>query len=249
MKKILIITISFLITIQGIPADNPDSSDCLELIKKVYGKLTESVKPTSEKITHMNYTQTIKLNDNIGGENYSSEVDLYTNKEKSYLISKEIEVYQDQQSSVSIIPNRRMIYISDYDGSESKKETIEHLAFLQDTLFSLCNVLECKDIDQNNSTLKFIKLGVSGQGQQLFKIMFLTFYVNMENNSLESIKLEYTPNNKISYMNVTINLFDEDCKTDYLNTPVLSIVLQNNGMLLPAYQDYKLLDKRIKNEN
>lgn len=221
-------------------------SDCLQWLRKVYRTMEQQYKPSAGKALYLNYEVSTLMNDGP----FTMTAELYSNEQKSWFISKEAEVYQDNSTTVSILPSGKTIFISDFTGKEEKEAKIKQLSFIQDTLFQLCKVSFCgKGEAGDGKEYKKITLKLSEEGRKLFKAEWMDFYVDERKEQLKEVYVKHIPGHPVKEMNVRFNKMEITAPPEKLNGSLLAQVLDENGRIKPMYKNYKLTDNRSKKIN
>ncbi len=246
MKKIIISVLFFHFIIYNAFALQKENDDCLQQLKTIHQQFVIASMPTDLKTLFLEYSIKTTMGRQFGGAVKVSKVNVYANKEKSYLISKDIKIYQDFAASVSVLSMKKTIYINDFKGRESKSHLFKQLSFLQGEMFDTSHVQACDNVEMNAHPYKRIQLGFSKNWEKRLGIEQLTFYLDPDNNDIKKIDARFNPNHKIATIQTEFNAFNQDYKTQLLDASALSQVFGSNGKLLPAYKDYKVIDMRIK---
>ncbi len=222
-----------------------NNNTCLSYLKSLYSKMNDRSSLEENKIFYLNYTASITLDKENHFEKSTTTAEVYANKHKSFLISKEMEIYQDEKYVLSISPMKKQIFITNLIGKSNKNDKLKYISFLQDTLFSMSEVEFCDDTSSvNGKIVKKVKLKVSEAGQKNFNISTIEFYINKQTDLFEKILIIYKPLFRVSKIEVIFNTIDYNYKTIKLDKNILSIVFDKNNRLNDKYSSYTLNDNR-----
>ncbi len=214
---------------------------CLDFLISSYKNLSTAFEPT-EQTTYIRYTVTSTMGAAYGSATHTTTAQVYANKDKSYMISSEIEVYQDQQHSVSILPNKKVIYINEFAGSVAKQTITDNMQLVQDTLFKLSRVVACDKLSQPGH--KRIELAPNETGVRLFHIRSYTVWIR--EGVVEKIRIRYSEDYKLSELVMRFEAVEPDHSSGILSKDVLTIVWDEHGNLNDQYRDFKVMDSRQK---
>lgn len=223
-----------------------NESDCMVWLRKVYSSMEQNYRPSGSSAFYLSYL----VNTQMKESSYEMSAELYSNNAKSWFISKEAEIYQDHSATVSILPAKKMIYISDFTGKEEKKARLKQLSFIQDTLFYLSKVTFCnRMVMDDGKEYKKITLKLSGAGEKLFKVEMMDFYVDEKKEQFKEVHVKYSPGNAMREMTVKFNKMEISAHSEKLDGALLSQVMDSNGNPKAGYKDYKITDNRSKKTN
>lgn len=232
---------------QGFP--EKDREDCLSQIRKLYQAIQERIHYAGDKVFYLEFTVETTLGEDYGNEKHQTAARLYANGHQSIFTSPEIEVYQDSSLTISIIPDKKLIYLMDYHQHESKKAALQNIALFQDSLFALSSVAYCEEFSQEDgSKYKKIKLTVNENGQRQFQAKNLEFLIDVDKNLVKHTTVRYVDHFHIRQVSVSYQTIDFDHPSSPLVNNFLSLILDRQGKLQKNYQDYQLIDSRGKSQ-
>jgi hypothetical protein len=238
---------SFWAQSQGFPEKGQE--DCLSQIRKLYQDIQERIHLAGDKVFYLEFTVTTTLGEEYGNEKHQTTARLYANGHKSMFTSSEIEVYQDSSLTISIISDKKRIYLMDYRQHESKKAALQNIALFQDSLFALSSVTYCEEIiREDGSKHKKIRLAVNENGQRLFQVKTLEFLIDADKNLVKHTTVTYVKPFYIHQVSVSYQTIDFDYSSGSLANNFLSLILDRQGKLQNKYQDYQLIDSRGKSQ-
>lgn len=218
-------------------------ADCKVWLRKVYSSMEQNFRPSENKVLHLGYQVTTQMKEG----SFEMSAELYSNNTKSWFISKDAEVYQDNSITVSVLPSKKLIYISDFTLKEQKESKLKQLSFVKDTLFYMANVTYCDNVKMNDGKeCKKITLELSEMGKKLFKVESMDFFVDEKKEQLKEVFVKYIPANEIQEMNVKFIKMEMTNHSDKLNGTLLSNVMDGNGIKKPNYKNYQVTDNRSK---
>ncbi|MEL6142995.1 MAG: hypothetical protein AAFU67_15410, partial [Bacteroidota bacterium] len=101
----------------------------------------------------------------------TTQVKVYANTEKSYLISDEIEVYQDNITTVSITPSNHSVFVGDSSPRLVKQARLQAMQPYQDTLLAYAEIKACTALENGAEKVELV---LKERGQRLFQLKGLT---------------------------------------------------------------------------
>jgi len=226
-----------------------DQEDCLLQIRKLYQEIQERIHLAGDKVFYLEFTVATTLGEEYDYEEHQTTARLYANGHQSMFTSPEIEVYQDSSLTISIIPDKKQIYLMDYHQQKSKKTALQNIALFQDSLFALSSVAACEEITrEDGSKYKKIRLTVNENGQKLFQVKSLEFLIDVDKNLVMHTTVRYVEPFHIRQVSVSYQTIDFDHPSSPLANNFLSLILDQQGKLQNNYQDYQLIDSRGKSQ-
>lgn len=217
-------------------------NDCIPWLKKVYRSMEQAYRPTGDKMLYLNYDVTTVLSEG----SYQTAAELYSNRKKSWFISKEVEVYQDQSVTVSILPSRKIIFISDFTGKERKEMALQQFSLLQDTVFQLCNVSFCGKPEEAGKSDKQITLQLSEPGKKKLNVEEMDFYADEKKEQLNEVHIKYSSGHPIQAMIIKFNKMESSTYLEKLDGTLLTEIMDKNGNIKEKYKNYSITDNRSK---
>lgn len=218
-------------------AQNPD--DCKQMIKRVYQQLENQYSTRGEGVFYLEYTSKILLPEEKDW--VITNVKVYSNQAKSYLVSNEVAVYEDQHTSLSIIPSNKIIYLRDFVQDPMKENRLKELAFFQDSMLIHSEVSFCQTLNNGN---KKIQLNLTKSGKKLFHAESASFTLDLKSNTLKQVEINYLSDYKIREMILVFNEVDDNYHTTLLSAPLMSQIYEPNGNLKEQYRGYRIYDSR-----
>ncbi len=223
-----------------------EESDCMDLVKQAYEK--RNFPPQSDNQDHVYYLgyqiKTI-FREKRQIPHHISDVKVFINQKQTHFISNEMSIYQDESSSFTVIPDRKVIYWGGSSMNMAKEIRLKNFSLLQDKLLDLAKVQECNDIRLENSKAnKQVILLLEEEAQKSFPYDRVTFLIDTAEQYIHQVFLDYPEPNKISRIEVTFNEMSYNYQTHILDKPLISLFFNEKGELLPEYKDYQLIDQR-----
>jgi hypothetical protein len=224
-----------------------DNSSCIQSLRDIYKKMNSIPETTDGKtIYYMNFNIKTTLRKQ-SLEPSLSDVELMVGKNQMRYLSREMVIYEDEKNSFTVIPSRETIYWGDSNIGHNKNQREKRMTILQDTLFDLCSLEECRNVNQSKEGYdRIIVLKASSEAQKLFGMNKLTFFVNSITDQIKKISIEYPDNNQVSSVEMTYNSINYNYQKNNFSRPVKSFFMDDKQELLSAYKQYQLIDNRKK---
>lgn len=214
-------------------------SDCKQLIKKVYRDLEDRYTQPDNGVFQWGYTTKIKMQEE---DSWSvTNVSLFATAEKSFLISEQVEVYEDKRTTVSVIPSNKAIYIHDSTPGIQKKERIRQLTSFQDSLLLYSRVGNCQDMAGNR---KKVELILNDTGKKIFNADKAIFILDIKKSTVVQTEMKYLPSHRMSQMIIVFHEDKKNYNANITDSSALGMVFGANGKLKDQYKGYKIYDSR-----
>jgi hypothetical protein len=216
---------------------------CIDEIKQIYTSMEAKMNALSGKKFYMSITQTNKLTEKLGGQEHSSTMELTYNGNVSHLKSSEIEVVQDAQKTVSIIPNQRLVMINKSSLAEFKQAILMQTSSLYEEVFANAKVASCTKFKQSGVAFKRIVLDLSPEKQKELNVKQLIYTINVDQAAIQEVKVFYAPNaGQLEYMVVQFNQVSFDRPTATLSASPTAELYNSAGQLRSRFSGYKIVD-------
>ena len=221
--------------------------DCLQQIRDFYSTINSVSK---QGITHISFSvKTImRPSEKVDQPITNSEVEMFCSGNQSRYISKEISVFEDETNSFTVIPNRKEIYWGNSVRNLEKDKRERKLFILQDTLFDLCTIKECKKIAATSEGCdQLIVIGSNEKLKKIYDISTISFWYNSSSKQVKKILIAYPNSIPIISMEANFKIMDYNYQGNDLSTSVKKLFIKSGDQLIEKYKGYKLIDNRIKN--
>lgn len=169
-----------------------------------------------------------------------SKVTLVGNNTRMHLKSDRMESYHDRTASVTVIPSRRIVYLGDPDPKELKRQRMEGLSSIQDSLLAVCRVEKCGETGGDRQ----IVLATVPSAREALKISGITVVLNSERTTAKKITVDYIPRSTVASVEIAFDEINRNFTEKDFSKPMLSMFLDDKGRLLPKYSGYRLIDVR-----
>lgn len=178
----------------------------------------------------------------------SSSVRVVGNTKQSRFYGADMEVYQNEENTVVVVPEDRSIFIQRTQKEQYKSLALGKLEFIQDTLFDMAKVLKCEETQLTKSGPKFLRidLGFNTENQRLVPVERISFFINQQTNLVGQVFVKYTDGNPISIMKVAFTTIDFNHSAQELSTDPLDMVLSDRNKPLAKYETFEIQDIRPK---
>jgi hypothetical protein len=218
--------------------------NCLEVLRTIAKQASETQKNlNSNQITYLNYT--IK---NVYKEGRSDQKELIveneilTGKGQYQMLTKQIQVYQNNKINVSVLPAKRVIYLTDAD-PRMLDQQMNQLSTFSDSITGYVANENCIEIDHQHANQK-IELTLNEKGLNKFGISSVVYLINSNSASIYSVTMNYKTHPDLKRLVMTYNKTEFDYKGDKFVTNVQSKFFDRNMQLKAVYKNYKLIDVR-----
>ena len=180
---------------------------------------------------------------------YESEVKLYMNKHRLSLESQDLQLFLDEQASVSVLPGRKMIIIRQSPKNQQKfqAERLKQVAIFQDSLFDHIKDIQCS-LAAGSTKDQHVKLALTPNGLKRFGISSIDFVTDQKASKIKSFTIDYGANHRLKTMQCTFKQLDYHHSGARLKKSALATVLNQDETLLAHFKEYKLIDNRKKRQ-
>lgn len=216
---------------------------CMQMLRDIYKKAQGG----GDKIYYANYT--VRTVASINGKTTTSEttMELLTSDTRMQVVSKEMEVYQDAGSIITVVPANKTINLAKSDLKSFRESRGKSLAALRDTFLMISDIQECADVtDKSFHTDKRVTLKLRPGAERMLGISTVTMYIDTRNQEIRKAVIKPSGGGRVSSIEITFNRVDYDYQTSAFNRPIAEQFMSHQGTLLPRYQGYTLVDSRTK---
>lgn len=223
----------------------PPMDPCLQEIDAIFDAMYDHL-PQNDQVAFVSYevvTTSRPQGPKEQAESRRSMVRTYAGQQQYRFISDDIEVYQDQQESFTVIPARRTIYRS-HSGVKGKgDERLRQMKQLQDTLFLHADHTSCTKLNTTGGADKLVTLFPAKKWTELTQIASVDYYLNSDKKTLVRQVIHYTNLKKLKSVEYIFREIDYNYKQVSLRQPVKSLFM-DGGKLRQRYAGYQLVDVR-----
>ncbi|WP_156027026.1 hypothetical protein [Sporocytophaga myxococcoides] len=220
---------------------------CIALLEHVFDKMNTKTLPETKKVYLFEYNvKTVLKDKSYHNGVISSDIRLVAGTNYTEVISKDMEVYQDEVQCYSVIPSRKVIYLSDSQlNKKPSAEDQQNFAGLQKIILEKAKVKECKDVeDKEHRFDKEIHLELDPRISKELNMNRVDFLVDSKNEKVYQTNIFYPSNHKFQSVLLTYRNIDFNHKGQASVKPFKNKFLNADGTLKPAFKGYKLVDVR-----
>lgn len=219
---------------------------CIEEVHTIYKSM--KLDDLEKGNVYMNYTQIthFKQKQPSDPEQSKTTVECVIGKHQVHYKSNEISVYTDSVDNFTVIPMRKMVFWSNSALEQGKEKRIKGFNILQDSLFSVCRLISCKQ--QSNAVEgynKVVEIAPEERATKVFQYKKVTFYINTETQSIKKVVIDFLPKFDYTSIEIIYNKLELNYQKQNLKTPVKKLFVTADNKLKGGYKDYKLVDNRI----
>lgn len=218
---------------------------CLLEVRQVFDKLNE-VSINSKEVSYLNYT-VISTSKDAAGKSFVSKgvFEMISTSKQNRIYSKDMIVLKDQSNTFTIMPSRKMIYISDAVIGKKDENLYDKLKILQDTIFKNTTKVDCESV-KGQLYNKIVTVFLNDKLSSFIDIKKASYYINSDDKTLKKVFVEYVSNKQFETIEYVFNETNFDYKKADMSVPVRKLVYENNTTLKKEYESYKVIDNRKK---
>lgn len=217
----------------------------LALVRSIYDKM--QVQPKGSEVYYFSYSVRSTLRKAPAGKDRVSEssAEVYLSASQARFISKQIEVYMDDENAFTVIPAKKTIYWGDSNRGRDRDKYVNSMGILQDSLLAMCSEKEYRAVDMAGADRLLVLEPKTGTTKAL-GISRLLFYIDTKTKSIKKVTIEYPPGNEMESVEMTFRRVDFNYQATALKGRIRSIFIHGKSSLTPAYAGYRLIDNRKK---
>lgn len=220
------------------------AEDDLQLVRGIYRGMNRTPKGKEVFYTSFTVSSTLREAPDNNSKVSVSKAEMLVSEKQSRYISKEVEVYMDNDDAFTVLPGRKMLYWSDSNRKEGREKKIQQVPVLHDSLFALCRVTESRAVKEDGADRRIVL--APKKGKTLFGVSRYIFYVNSKTQQLEKVITEYPSDHRFERVEIDYHSFDFQYNAPAMFKPVKPLFVSGKSSLQPAYKSYKLVDNRKK---
>lgn len=223
------------------------NNDCVKEVQDIYKNM--KMDDLDKGNVYMNYTITThyKPDGDKPRKNGKTDIEFVIGKEQMHYKTPEVIVYIDTKDNFTIIPDRKVIYWSNSMLEIEKEKRIKAFTILQDTLFSISKVIECKTkINTAEGYDKIVTMEPMEKWKKVYPYMRYAFYISTKEKAIKKVIIDFLPQYEFTKIELRYNKIELNYTKVSLMDPVKNIVLTADGKLNSTYKAYTLIDNRAK---
>lgn len=225
----------------SLPVFGQNSSECKSILRDAYALMAQQFQPQPDQVLYLKTATRMKLRQ--GGATSEAVAETYSNDEQSYLLSSEMEVYEDQQVSVTVVPANKSIYIRVAKPAPLKENQLRQLTAQYDSLLLYTATCEC----EHRQGEYWISLRLNARGQQLFKADWVEIWLDADRRILRRSKVHYLSPYPAEEMEIVFLAIEQGYPTTLLQDRPLNRIFRSGNQLRDAYRGYEIYDLRHRN--
>ncbi len=226
------------------PAAN---NDCIKEVQDIYKNM--KMDDLDKGNVYMNYTiiTHFKPDGDKPRKSAKTDIEFVIGKEQMHYKTPEVIVYIDARDNFTIIPVRKVIYWSNSMLDIEKEKRVKAFTILQDTLFGISKVIDCKTkINTAEGYDKIITMVPMEKWTNVYPYKRYAFYINTKEKAIKKVIIDFLPQYEFTKIELKYNKIELKYTKESLTDPVKNIVLTAGGQLNNTYKNYTLIDNRAK---
>ena len=217
------------------PAD-----DCIRLLETIYRNVNN---PTAKGYS-AKYSITTRSTINGKQRETTMNVDVAFTSKRLRLESHEMELYQDGELSVLVLPQSRTIYLTPLD-AKAREQRSSMLAGLNEAMLKGSDVVECADVREKGADRR-IRLRAGESTRRLLRINTISYLVSSSAGRIRELAIQYLPGGQVDEVRMVFTSMTEGVDQAAFDRPLLSNIYSAGGDLLPRLKGFRVMDLRGK---
>lgn len=216
------------------------ADDCVADLKSLYQHLEERITPRNGRSSSVIFSVRTRMRTSDGGETRDSRVRLVANESRFYLVSEEVEVYQDLSVglTVTILRSQKRIVITGADDAEVRVQRTRDLIAVQGRVIDESTLVYCTE----DGPKRHIKLAANAASTRSSGVLSYSFVVEPEANRLQRVRTDFIDGHAIESIELTIEEIDMDYSGDDLSRTPGEMVFDRRGKLMTRFQRFEVVD-------
>lgn len=218
------------------------AQDCLQELKQLYKKMESDMIQNEGNIFHLKYKMTNVLGAENGGLIMNTTVEILSQGNKSYYISDQASVYQDAQTTYTVMPSEKEIIIAPNQGESIRQARLNQITNMQERILEVASLERCKEVERNGKSLKEITVRLPRAEQNSTQIQSVSFLIDIESSTLLESKISYVPGGQLASTQMIYESINYNFLTDRLQKPVASELFVSGEQPVKRFEGYKVLN-------
>lgn len=218
----------------------PQQEECKEQLRTILQKMSGRDHPGTISFEY----QVRSKSRQKGTPESVTRVKMRAGKDRTEIISSQMEFYQDKIHAFTVLPSRKIIYWGDSQLSAKDTSRANDLHELQRRVFTHSTLKSCTVIENNSHCDKQAVLIPDAELIKRFGFRDITYFINTKTGSLYKALINYAagPLEFVEMTYLDISYQEHAVGSD----PVQSKILTPQGKLQARYSGYELIDMRAK---
>lgn len=225
--------------------DNASKSECLQMVRAAYHNVAEVGK--NGRITRVRYS--VSSTATVMGKitTTKANIELLVAENRVQMTGGPMEIWQDEKVKITLIPNRRLLYIGDTDPRRFKQAQSPLALAFQDSLIALSQIESCiEKKETNGEVVKQVKLRLPEPLQTQAQLSDINITINPSEEMVQHVQLQYLPSSQIKEMEMTIDSIETNYQTNLFDQTILQKFFDEQGKIRSLYSEYKIIDVRVR---
>lgn len=188
------------------------------------------------------FSYTVKVN-NWDNETVTSNVKIHKKDGFINMTSEQAQIYQDDEEVLMILPVQQLIILNETNRQLNNLKMTSQFYETRYEFLNGCEVERC-EVNGDQKTI-YAKVNQTTSDEQL-KITYVTCTINLKEQRVVSVKLDYNEDYKIKQLITTYHEFK--VVDSFSFAPVRSHCFNKKGTPLDKYKHFTFQDNR-KNDN
>lgn len=221
---------------------------CLDDIRMKYNQMLGAGNLSSKtgSAFSMNYKVRTATVDSARDGISETQIQVWAEGGNLEIRSEQMEVYQDARDVFIVLPQKKLVLRNDRTAYEKAgKRNLDKMRFIQDTVFTLGRVTECRQVGEEQVTV----LELRPEGRQYTGLRRIVFTTAKADNNFRTIRLEYEPggeNRGLVWIEYRIIEVSRGSSGRRPASDASTLIFEKGSILKKKYSGYELVDNRYK---
>jgi hypothetical protein len=220
-------------------------TECLKPVREIYERI--GMAATGQKALTTSYSVTMRGKRKGKEFTITSHTRMSINGLRSSTISDDMEVQGDSAVNVLVVPERRTIYVVDRVAQDPGSDGLTALRKSTEAILTAASSASCAvGVDGKGRPCTTITARLNAKAQHLTGMASVTWLLSPDGGTLYTIHIDHVPGSQTQSTDVVIDSIEY--RTDAIagGGSALARFCDGRMRLLPAYKEYRLIDKRIR---
>lgn len=220
------------------------NAQCLEMVRDVYRRMSGA---TSAPGKAARFRYVVRTTANWRGKSRVtvSNVELIATNSRLYMTSDQAEVAQDERTVVTVLPERRLIYIAGSNLEAFRKMRGNTMTAMRDSVLAASEVSECVALaDGKGGADRRVTLQIRPSARRQLQLQSVTMYLNSTRRTIQRMVCVPTSDNAMTSVDVEFQTVEYDYPADRFLRPILEQFVDSSGRPLAKYKGYTVTDAR-----